>query len=80
MEGLKEKMKRVALFFCVLYTVCGLLFQTVKIAWAFDEWDLKRMIESVISSKIDSYDFDFKRAVRKVVEDNCHVDGEDISC
>jgi len=26
------------------------------------------------------YDYDFKKAVKSVVEDNCSVDGEDISC
>lgn len=61
------------LAFCVVYTMCGIcgLEITVKNAQAevagMDSYDLK-------------YDYDFKRAVKAVVEDNCEVDGTSISC
>lgn len=80
MRKINEKLKIIVLTFCAVYTAVGLLTQTVKVAWAFDEWDLKRIVEDVISSKIDAYDYDFKRAVRKVVENDCSVDGDSITC
>ena len=47
MKKINEKLKIIALTFCVIYTAVGLLTQTVKVAWAFDEWDLKRIVEDV---------------------------------
>ena len=69
MKKINEKLKSIALVFCILYTVIGLLSQTVKVAWALDEWDIKNIVEDEVSSKISSYDYDFKREVKKVVED-----------
>lgn len=84
MKKINEKLKSIALVFCILYTAIGLLSQTVKVAWALDEWDVENIVEDVvsskISSKISSYDYDFKREVKKVVENNCSVYDESISC
>ena len=80
MKKINEKLKSIALVFCILYTAIGLLSQTVKVAWALDEWDVENIVEDVVSSKISSYDYDFKREVKKVVENNCSVYDESISC
>lgn len=79
MRKINEKLKIIALTFCVIYTAVGLLTQTVKVAWAFDEWDLKRIVEDAISSKISAYDWDFKNAVESIVED-CDIYGSGIDC
>ena len=79
MKKINEKLKSIALVFCILYTVIGLLSQTVKVAWALDEWDIKNIVEDEVSSKISSYDWDFKSAVESIVE-NCDVDSYGIDC
>lgn len=79
MKKINEKLKSIALVFCILYTAIGLLSQTVKVAWAFDEWDIKNIVEDVVSSKISAYDWDFKSAVESIVED-CDVDSYGIDC
>ena len=83
MKKINEKLKSIALVFCILYTAIGLLSETVKVAWAVDEWEFKRIlnnvIEDAISSKISAYDWDFKNAVESIVED-CDVDSYGMDC
>lgn len=49
--------------------------------------DLSSVIVSPVKAEVagmDSYDlkgdYDFKKAVKSIVEDSCSVDGENISC
>ena len=83
MRKINEKLKTIALTFCVIYTFIGLISQTIGVAWAIDEWELKRILRSVvddaISSKINAYDFDFQYAVESIVED-CDVYDSEIDC
>ena len=45
-----------------------------------DYYDFKYDVEKAIKNKISKYDYDFKRAVKNIVED-CSVDSYgDISC
>lgn len=63
----------VALSFCVIYTGIGVASQLIKPAHAFDSWNLERAIEDAISDKISAYDYDFKSAVKRVVNNSCTV-------
>lgn len=58
---------------CVVYTGVGLINQAITPAHAFDSWDLKNAIEDVVSDKISAYDYDFRSAVKRVVNSNCSV-------
>ncbi len=74
-----KKIKAIFLGFCVVYTTVSLMSGMVKVAWAFDDFDLRWTIENIISDKISSFNYDFKQAVGAVVE-QCQITENGIDC
>lgn len=83
MKKINEKLKTIALTFCVIYTFIGLLSQTIGIAYALDDLEIKRLVSRMVNyaifNKINATDFQFENAVEDVVED-CKVYGSKIDC
>ena len=93
MKKINSILKTTLLALCVLYTGTSLALKLINEAWAIDSWEVESIVddavsdklsrsevESIVNNKISSYDYDFKRAVRRVVENDCTVDDDSISC
>ena len=83
MRKINEKLKTIALTFCVIYTFIGVLTQTIGVAYALDDLEIKRLVSRMVNyaifNKINATNLQFENAVEDVVED-CKVYGSKIDC